>query len=142
MIRTSSLIYIINHYKVGSEQESRVPQEERPSLDDLAYTFLSLLTRYSRFRSNSRIQIFDQDGRFLDEWTQFGSPSGIWIDKHDTLYVAVPGRDGGITIGSAKTGSLTAVIHDTSPEVAIADTEGNVYSGLVGGQQLQQFVKQ
>jgi DNA-binding beta-propeller fold protein YncE len=92
-------------------------------------------------RGNRRIQIFDQDGRFLDQWTQFGSPSGIWIDKHDTMYVAVPGQDGGIRIGSAKTGTLTAVIRGTSPEVAIADTQGNVYSGLVGGQKLQQFVK-
>ena len=33
-------------------------------------------------------------------------PERIWIDKHDTLYVAVPGQDGGIKIGSAKTGSL------------------------------------
>ena len=93
-------------------------------------------------RGNRRIQIFDQDGRFLDQWTQFGSPSGVWIDKHDTLYVAVPGKDGGIKIGNAKTGSLTSVISDTSPEVAIADPQGHVYSGLVGGQQLQQFVKQ
>jgi DNA-binding beta-propeller fold protein YncE len=92
-------------------------------------------------RGNRRIQIFDQDGRFLEQWTQFGSPSGIWIDRHDTLYVAVPGQDGGIRIGSAKTGTLTAVIGGTSPEVAIADSRGNVYSGLVGGQKLQQFVK-
>jgi sugar lactone lactonase YvrE len=93
-------------------------------------------------RGNRRIQIFDQDGRFLDQWTQFGSPSGIWIDKHDTLYVAVPGKDGGVKIVNAATGALTGVIHDTSPEVAIADAQGNVYSGLVGGQDLQQFVKQ
>ena len=31
-------------------------------------------------RENNRIQIFDQDGKFLDEWTQFGRPSGIFID--------------------------------------------------------------
>ena len=81
-------------------------------------------------------------GRFLDQWTQFGSPSGIWIDKHDTMYVAVPGKDGGVKIANAKTGSLIAVIGDTSPEVAIADPQGHVYSGLVGGQKLLQFVKQ
>lgn len=92
-------------------------------------------------RGNRRIQIFDQDGRFLDQWTQFGSPSGVWIDKNDVLYVAVPGNDGGVKIGSAKTGALTASIGGTSPEVAIADPRGNVYAGLVGGQQLQQFVK-
>jgi sugar lactone lactonase YvrE len=92
-------------------------------------------------RGNRRIQIFDQEGKFLDQWTQFGSPSGIWIDKSDTLYVAVPGKDGGVKIANAKTGMLTTEIAGTSPEVAIADADGKVYSGLVGGQLLQQFVK-
>src|SRR5439155_25193555 len=35
-----------------------------------------------------RIQIFDQDGKFLTAWTQFSRPSGIWIDAKDTIYVA------------------------------------------------------
>src|SRR6202049_3057487 len=39
-------------------------------------------------RSNNRIQIFDQDGKFIAEWKQFGRPSGIFIDKDDTIYVA------------------------------------------------------
>ena len=39
-------------------------------------------------RGNNRIQIFDQDGKFLDEWKQFGRPSGIFIDKNDDIYVA------------------------------------------------------
>src|SRR5580765_2317825 len=30
-------------------------------------------------RSNNRIQIFDQEGAYLDEWTQFGTPSGMFI---------------------------------------------------------------
>ncbi len=36
-------------------------------------------------RNNNRIQIFSQDGVFLDEWTQFGRPSGIAIteERHD-----------------------------------------------------------
>ena len=38
-------------------------------------------------RSNSRIQIFDPDGSFVDEWIQFGRPSGMSIDHGDTLYV-------------------------------------------------------
>ena len=32
-------------------------------------------------RANSRIQIFDQDGTFLDQWKQFGRPSGVYIDR-------------------------------------------------------------
>ena len=39
-------------------------------------------------RGNGRIQIFDQDGKFLTEWKQFGRPSGISIDRNDTIYVA------------------------------------------------------
>src|SRR5205814_8560663 len=39
-------------------------------------------------RGNNRIQIFDQEGRFLDQWKQFGRPSGVFIDKNDTIYVA------------------------------------------------------
>ena len=39
-------------------------------------------------RQNNRIQIFDQDGKFIDQWTQFSRPSGIYIDKNDVIYVA------------------------------------------------------
>ena len=31
-------------------------------------------------RDNNRIAIFDQQGKWLDEWTSFGQPSGIFID--------------------------------------------------------------
>src|SRR6266404_4298360 len=39
-------------------------------------------------RVNSRIQIFDPDGKFLAEWKQFGRPSAVFIDKNDVIYVA------------------------------------------------------
>ena len=39
-------------------------------------------------RENIRIQIFDREGRLLDELTQYGRPSGISIGPDDTLYVA------------------------------------------------------
>jgi len=55
------------------------------------------------------------------------------------LYVAVPGQDAGIRVASAKDGSLITVIRDTSPEVVVVDAEGKVYSGLVGGKDLQQY---
>ena len=72
-------------------------------------------------RENNRIQIFDQDGKFLDEWRQFGRPSGISITKDDTIYVAdsesgpdtgaheLPGIKKGIRIGSAKDGTVDRV---------------------------------
>src|SRR5215469_6791314 len=39
-------------------------------------------------RQNNRIQIFDQNGTFLDQWPQFSRPSGVYIDKNDIIYVA------------------------------------------------------
>jgi DNA-binding beta-propeller fold protein YncE len=92
-------------------------------------------------RANRRIEIFDQEGGFIDQWTQFGTPSGIWIDPSDVIYVAVAGEKGGIRIGSAKDGSLTGSIGGTSPEVVTVDQRGNVYSGLVGGMNLERYTR-
>ena len=50
-------------------------------------------------RHNNRIQIFDQDGKFIDQWAQFSRPSGIYIDGNDNIYVA----NFGIRIGFART---------------------------------------
>ncbi|MBL4819770.1 MAG: hypothetical protein JKY98_02100 [Gammaproteobacteria bacterium] len=36
-------------------------------------------------RGNNRIQIFNQSGELLEIWTQFGRPSGIWIDQDDKI---------------------------------------------------------
>jgi sugar lactone lactonase YvrE len=104
-------------------------------------------------RANSRIQIFDQDGNFVTEWKQFGRPSGLWIDKNDTLYVADsqssdklnPGFKQGIRIGSAKDGKVSAFIEETkllgSLEGVGADDDGNVYAGYTGAMSLKRFVK-
>ncbi|HET7698945.1 MAG TPA: peptidyl-alpha-hydroxyglycine alpha-amidating lyase family protein [Vicinamibacterales bacterium] len=76
-------------------------------------------------RSNNRIQILDQDGTYLAEWTQFSRPSGIAIDRDDNIYVAdsesgsVNPAHGewkrGIRIGSAKDGSIRWFIPDPWP---------------------------
>jgi hypothetical protein len=114
-------------------------------------------------RGNSRVQIFDQDGKFLEEWRQFGRPSGVFIDKKDILYVADsesniarnPGFRRGIRIGSAKDGKVTAFIPDpvlnpgqgleptngTAAEGVAADDAGNVYGAEVGLRNFKRYVK-
>ena len=121
-------------------------------------------------RSNNRIQIFDKDMKFVDEWRHFGRPSGVWILKDDTLIVSDsesnrpiagatdaadsslpvrnPGWKNGIRFGSAKDGSLRSFIDGTQPEGLGADEMGNVFGGLTGacevsrsGGCLQKFVK-
>lgn len=113
-------------------------------------------------RGNNRLQIFDQDGRWLAEWHQFGRPSGIYIDKRDILYSADsastdrthPGWRRGIRIGSARDGRVMYFIPDADPEPKAAepsgaegvavDAQGNVYGAAVNGgaQALKKYVRQ
>jgi DNA-binding beta-propeller fold protein YncE len=107
-------------------------------------------------RNNNRIQIFDQDGAFLDEWTQFGRPSGIAITKDDTIYVAdseswgpdEPGWKKGIRVGSAKDGLVKYFIEDiesttddhSGAEGVGVDRDGNVYGSVVRRMMLEKHV--
>ena len=108
-------------------------------------------------RSNNRIQIFDQDGRFLENWTQFSRASGIFIDKDDMIYVAdsesgsiAPTRPEwkrGIRIGSARTGAVTAFIPDpvdstrntSAAEGVAVDAKGVIYGAEVGPRSLKRY---
>jgi DNA-binding beta-propeller fold protein YncE len=109
-------------------------------------------------RTNSRIEIFDQNGTFIEQWTQFSRPSGVFIDKNDRLYVTDsestdapgygfhPGWKRGIRVGSAKDGSVTAFIPDPNPvgltsgaEGIAADAAGNIYAAEVGARRLLKY---
>jgi sugar lactone lactonase YvrE len=108
-------------------------------------------------RNNNRIQVFDQDGNFLEQMTQFGRPSGLFIDKHDTLYVADsesqernhPGWKRGMRIGSLKDSIVIAFIPDpeanptstSAAEGVAVDSKGVVYGAEVGPKDLKKYVK-
>jgi sugar lactone lactonase YvrE len=110
-------------------------------------------------RSNNRIQIFDQRGKYLTEWKQFGRPSGIYIDRNDNIYVtdsesgSVEPAHGdwkrGIRIGSARDGTVATFIpdpvektDDTSAGEGVAvDARGNIYGAEVGPKALKKYVK-
>ena len=114
-------------------------------------------------RANSRIQILNQEGAFLDQWKQFGRPSGLYIDKNDVLYVAdsesnTPNNNNeflrGIHVGSARTGVVTAFIPDpmgnidegtylitSGAEGVAADKDGVIYGSQVRPFGLFKYVK-
>jgi sugar lactone lactonase YvrE len=110
-------------------------------------------------RSNNRIQILDKNGKFIQEMKEFSRPSGIFIDKNDTIYVAdsesgsvEPSRTDwtrGIRIGSLKDGKVTVLIPDPSTatrgtlaaEGVAVDAAGNIYGAEVGPKALKKYVK-
>ena len=111
-------------------------------------------------RENNRIQILSQEGEFIDEWTQFGRPSGIMITADDTIYVAdsesgpdtgageLMGIMKGIRIGSAIDGTVHSFIEDLEPlrddhsgaEGVGVDHAGNVYGAVVRRRTLERHV--
>src|SRR5437870_1497102 len=114
-------------------------------------------------RGNVRLQIFDQDGKFLTETKDFSRISGLFIDKNDTLYgadsesspMSHPGNwKRGIRIGSAKDLTITYLIPDpknpdpakttagtSAAEGVAVDAAGNIYGAEVGPKQVVKYVK-
>ena len=125
----------------------------------LAFDSKGLL--YVGDRNNNRVQVFDQDGKFIDKMYQFSRPSGIYIDKNDNLYVADSESKSvsrnhqdwkrGIRIGSLKDRDrkVTAFIPDpdenatgtSAAEGVVVDAKGNVYGAEVGPQRVSKYVK-
>jgi streptogramin lyase len=120
-------------------------------------------------RGNNRIQIFDQNGKFIAAWTQFGRPSGIYIDANDVLYVVDsesvdkknpslkdygfnPAFKRGLRVGSAKTGEVVAFVPDpdvghphgdftSAAEGVWADRDGVIYGAEVGARIVIRYEK-
>ena len=93
-------------------------------------------------RWNNRVSIFTQNGKFVDAYTAFGRPSGIFIDRNDILYSTDsesrapvgygynPGWKRGIRIGSARDGKVTALIADREPDPDKGATSGGEGIGV------------
>lgn len=107
-------------------------------------------------RGNNRIQVFDQEGKFLEQWTQFGRPSGIFVDKKGTIIVPdntdtrYPEWKRGIRVGNINDGSVTAFIPDPDPDPAhvgvgsenvVADAQGDIYASEVNRKMVKKYVK-
>jgi sugar lactone lactonase YvrE len=110
-------------------------------------------------RGNNRVVVYDQNFKYITEWTQFSRPSGIAIDRQDNIYVAdsesgsVNPAHGawtrGIRIGSAKDGAIRWFIPDpaqnppntSAAEGVAVDRAGNVYGAEVGPRAVKKYVK-
>ncbi len=107
-------------------------------------------------RGNDRIQIFTQDGEWLDTWYQFSRISGLFIDPANDMLYAIDSESDpnynpggwrkGLRVGNARNGQVLYFIPEhVSPERSsgmggvgsmgegvTVDSAGNVYAGEVG----------
>jgi len=95
---------------------------------------------YVADRSNNRIQIFDPAGRFLTQWTNFGTPWGLFI-KADRIYVVDGTANNCLLIASIKDGRILEKIEGLNNATAVTvDSRGAIYVGEVNGKNVKKLV--
>lgn len=124
---------------------------------------------YVADRSNVRVDVFDQDGKLLDQWSNVLVPWGLWISKNDEIWVCgsspmpwgpepnllgCPPKDqvfakfspGGRvlqlwTVPKGEDGKEKPGELNWLHGIAL-DSQGNVFVGDIKGQRVQKFVLQ
>ncbi len=95
-------------------------------------------------RENSRIQLFDAEGRFLEQWTDVVRPTDVFIDGDDVVYVPEIGHVGDagprvslFTIDGRVVTRFGCPARDhqtdlfVSPHAITVDSRGDIYVGEV-----------
>jgi DNA-binding beta-propeller fold protein YncE len=101
-------------------------------------------------RENNRIQVFDPDGKFIEQWTDVQSPGDVWITPDNTIYVAEQGGYGRVSVWTPEgklisrfSGAEGGVLQ--APHGICVDDEGSIYVAEIGagdrGQRLQKFAR-
>jgi DNA-binding beta-propeller fold protein YncE len=100
---------------------------------------------YVADRNNKRVQIFDADGKFLDQWTHLGRPYGLYVDDKTRVYV-VDGKSNNVYVTNSKGQVLTmfgktgtgAGEFDMSHSITV-DKQGSIYIAEGDGRRIQKF---
>ena len=82
---------------------------------------------YVADRENSRIQIFDKNGTFLNQWTDVVRPTQVFIDPHGTVFVSELGGHAGLYPW------MTPSPEVSGGRVSVFDIEGNLQARWGGG---------
>ena len=103
---------------------------------------------YVADRSNKRVQIFDQNGKFLGKWTDVGSPFGLYyVRSENALYMCdgVNNRivklnlDGQVTGVLSSPGKVPGKL-DIAHYLAV-DSSGAIYVSEIKNWRVQKFAK-
>jgi len=99
-------------------------------------------------RENNRIQIFDQEGKFLGKWPNLGAAWGLaYVPREEVFYMSDGVNDQVIKLD--KEGQVTGILgsHGKAPgkfhyphSVAV-DSKGSIYVAEILNWRVQKFVK-
>lgn len=100
-------------------------------------------------RENNRIQIFDDEGNYIEEWNDLFMPGDLWI-KDDIVYVCEQTEQGGVSIWTTEGELITRWHGDRgdgkgtilSGHGICVDSEGSIYvAELSPAERVQKFQK-
>jgi sugar lactone lactonase YvrE len=124
---------------------------------------------YVADRNNARVQVFDANGKFLDQWQNILVPWGLWMTADDELWVCgcspMPWADPAMPLSCPPKDQVFMRFNTsgkllqlwTVPKAAdgeerpgelnwlhgmALDSKGNIYATDIIGQRVQKFVKQ
>ena len=94
---------------------------------------------YVADRENNRVQVFSEEGKFLQQWTDFKCPMGVHIDAGQTVYVTdqVP-RISFLTLDGELLGRGRTF---ENAHHVYTDSRGDIYGVDTANQRVQKFLR-
>ncbi len=97
---------------------------------------------YVADRANKRVEVFDQNGKYLSQTSSFGDPAAIFITKDDTMYVAAGAPENWVEDWhNGRKGDWAKITDSPARNWVAVDSTGAVYVAEVAGMSLKKFVK-
>jgi hypothetical protein len=141
------------NYLMSWGEAGDAPNETRPGyMNNVHGVAVDVQTRrvFVNDRANNRVQIFTENGEYIDEWPDISDPVGVFVDENDAVWVisAVLNRilkynmDGELqyhlgTYGGTRGGFPGGL---SRPHQMDVDQEGNLYIASWDGGWMDKFI--
>jgi DNA-binding beta-propeller fold protein YncE len=91
-------------------------------------------------RGNKRLEVFDQDGKYLDQMVQFGAPVSVAFGRDDLMYVATQ-PENRVMIATIDGKILETIEGLVNPHEIAVDSTGALYVAESAGKSVKKYVR-